>query len=176
MSSMPPKTSDPSASGNDETLFTEALNAACKEWQVRLGLQDWIVEVRVGRAKDLDPDCRAFATNVHSITEKFSNIKVVDPVDLPILEDSLPKGEAQDYDLHLVHELIHLHFAPFQVADTDPQHPYQEQAINMLSRSIIRAYRSTGQPSTPTLAVQHGHYIIWVLLCIPFLQNLINIT
>ena len=156
MSGHPTELTPPTTDG---VIFTDALNAACKEWQVRLGLQDWIVEVRTSRAKDLDPECRAFAVNTHSLTEKFSSIKVVDPVDLPTMESSLPNGEAQDYDLHLVHELIHLHFAPFQVEDDDHRHPYQEQAINMLSRSIIRAYRSSGQPSSPTLTTQHGHYI-----------------
>ena len=159
MSSTPLKTSEShSASENEGVLFQEALNVACKEWQIRLGLQDWIVEVRVDRAKDLDPDCRSFAVNTHYPTEKFSSIKVVDPVDLSIMELALPKGEAHDYDLHLVHELIHLHFAPFQVDDSDPKHLYQEQAINMLSRSIIRAYRSTGQAVPPTVPVHVGHY------------------
>ena len=138
--------------------FTEALNSACKEWQVRLGLQDWIIEVRVGRAKELDEDCRAFAINTHSLTEKFSSIRVVDPLDLPLMEQTLPVGEARDYDLHLVHELIHLHFAPFQLEDTHPAHCYQEQAINMLSRSLLRAYRANGQSAPPT-AVSAGHYI-----------------
>ena len=138
--------------------FVEALNSACKEWQVRLGLQDWIIEVKTGRAKDIDPDGTAFATNTHSLSEKFSSIKVVDPIDLCTMEHSLPEGEARDYDMHLVHELIHLHFAPFQVPDDDHRHVYQEQAINMLSRSFVKAYRANGQLATPATATV-GHYI-----------------
>lgn len=158
MSSTPPPINESlSASENKSIDFTQALNEACKEWQIRLNLQDWIVKVSTARAKDLDDESRTVANNTHSLSEKYSHIRVLDPVDIPLVEAQLPEGEAQDYDLHLVHELLHLHFAWFQAEDNTRESVAQEQAINSISRSLVKAYRSAGQLATPP-AVQAGHY------------------
>lgn len=92
----------------DDTQVREA----CKEWQKRLRLQDWIVKAGIYRARDMDlNECQGEC--VWHTKTKLATIRLIDPVDYPegLIED-------QDMEKTLVHELLHLHFAPIH-ADTD---------------------------------------------------------
>lgn len=138
--------------------FEQALNDACKEWQTRLGLLDWRVEVSTERLAQL-MDGEAVASCTYSIERKTAKIKMIDPVDLPLVKDQFLANEATDYDFHLVHELLHLHFVWFAAeSDASQVGIAQEQAINAISRSLVQAYRANGQLATPAV-IQHGHYI-----------------
>ena len=85
---------------------------------------------------------------------------LLSPMDLPLISSEEYIKENANYDLTIVHELLHLHFAPFQESDDTPKGVAQEQAINCISQAIIRGY--TGKVPTPAPPVGEplvGNYL-----------------
>lgn len=117
-----------------EVIFTEdQLQQKCSEWQKRLRLQDWIVKARMCRAHELPVSSMA---HVHYVVEKkMASIRIVDPVDYP--PDSMVP---YDMENSLVHELLHLHFAPLT---GDESSVVEEQAIECITSALLNANRPT---------------------------------
>ena len=123
---------------------TADLYAALKEsiayWQGVLRLQDWNIELSLRRRCEMSV-ANVIGSNHHWQDSKDSIIE------LPMPEDLLSyvkfQGEEKDYEITLVHELLHLHFAPFAAdEDKDPHgNTYQELAINTLARSLVHLDR-----------------------------------
>lgn len=92
-------------------------------------------------------------------------MRVMHPMDIPAIEDNFLEGEARDYDLAIVHELLHLHFSPFAAKDDSHESLTQEQAIESISRAIVRLYREQNpiliaMPPAQKLADSGvGHYL-----------------
>lgn len=113
----------------------EELVDACAKWQKALRLQDWKLAVRIARGNGLDlpPDTQGRCE--WTLGRKEALIRILDPVDFP-LDCSWP----QDMEVTLVHELLHLHFAPFDdfegLKDT-----LSEQAINAISHALVEVSR-----------------------------------
>lgn len=125
-------------------MTQEELEALCRTWQKRLRLQDWTVKVRIVRRHELDhADIQGQVTWVLSRREAL--IKLLDPIDyLP--DCVLP----QDLETTLVHELVHLYFAPFDAEDGTLEDIYQEQAIDGLSKALVELASSCNSTPTPT--------------------------
>lgn len=119
-------------------LTQEQLEALCREWQGILRLQDWRVFLRKTRARDMsNPDHQGECEWVLSRKEAY--ISLLDPVDYP--PDAI---EPQDEELTLVHELMHLHFAPFWTdkGEDDPERIAMEQAIELTAQALVRLKRN----------------------------------
>ncbi len=118
-------------------IYTEdELRELLKEWQEVLWLRDWDVKVGIYRQEDFD-----HKTGQGEITwilpKKQAVIKIVDPIDYPKVQ------WAQDMERTLVHELNHLHFAPFDNADEGSANDIsQEQAIDALAKALVTLKRS----------------------------------
>ena len=126
---------------------TADLYAALKEsiayWQGVLRLQDWNVRLLVVRRHDMCVKgaigCSDCATD-----HKDANIEVCAPEDLYTYNARF-NGEELDYEITLVHELLHLHFAPFMADEVQDAHSNtaQELAINTLARSLVKLERKS---------------------------------
>ncbi len=120
----------------DVILTEEQLNERLKYWQEKLRLQDWIIEVKISRAKELMQDTCAC---VHwTLSKKMGSIKILDPIDYP--DDVMG---VRDMENDLIHELLHLHFAPIndRLNDNDFYSMFEEQAIESIAYGLIETER-----------------------------------
>ena len=106
----------------------------CQEWQKRLRLADWDVDVKVVPAMDMYTT--QLQGSVHwQMTERTANIKLVTP------EDAAKQNPVRPYSIEetLIHELLHLHMAPFE-PDTSQQAEClaMEFAINAIAGALLK--------------------------------------
>lgn len=114
---------------NDEELQEKLV-----EWQKRLRLQDWIIKARITRNKDIKAKSQG---QCHwTIQTKLATILILDPVDYP--EDTM---HPQDMEQTLVHELLHLHFAPFDDEVDTPKEIAIEQATDCIAYGLVQLHR-----------------------------------
>ena len=107
-------------------------------WQKRLNLQDWNVSVLMSRASELKPKTLG---NIHwDMDKKSAVIRVLDPSDY-----KLPFQEMlRDMEFTVVHELIHLNFAPV-VSDlqrSDANRREEEHAVNHMADALLKLERN----------------------------------
>lgn len=116
-------------------MTIDELRERCAFWQARLRLQDWDINLSVVRQWDVP---NAFGTCEAMLSKKIARIKMLDMVD-----DGDPADfEAYDPEVTLVHELLHVHFSPFESKeDTSPEAIAQHQVIVALSRALVGLYR-----------------------------------
>jgi hypothetical protein len=141
----------------DDNTFDTEIRKQAAYWQKLLYLQDWNIDLRVSRQWEMS-DHTTVAQIEWFLHRKDAILRVVHPTDLPGLAHHFINDEEADYDISIVHELLHLHFAPLHTKDTEIP---EEQAINAISRAFVKLYRvptPEGQ-TTPVIAPGHGHYI-----------------
>src|SRR3990172_9860518 len=122
----------------DDESFELELRKQLAYWQRVLYLQDWTVELRVVRQWEMT-DNQTLAQCENHVQRKDAIIYVLHPHDLPGLSSRFLNGEECDYDISLVHELLHLHFAPFRNENDTTAH---EQVINAISRGMVKVWRN----------------------------------
>jgi hypothetical protein len=106
-------------------------------WQKRLNLEDWKIGVVMSRSTDLKPKTLG---NIHwDLDKKTAVIRVLDPADY-----KLPFGEMlKDMEFTVVHELIHLEFAPVvsELQRSDANRREEEHAVNHMAEALLRLDR-----------------------------------
>lgn len=141
----------------DESSFEDNLRAQVTYWQKILYLQDWNIEVQASRHWEMPS--LTLAQCEFYLNRKDAIIRLLHPTDITGLAHRFVGGEESDYDISIVHELLHLHFAPFS---TNIKHIEiaQEQAINAISRSLVKLYRNPPESKeTITPTDSGGHYL-----------------
>jgi hypothetical protein len=118
----------------------EELRERCTLWQKRLRLQDWDVIVEFERQVSLSKPHRC-AENEYMWSLKRSKISLIDPVDAAAPGWFRPI----DPELSLVHELLHLHFAPFEEEAGSDKQADQELAIEMIAEALVALDRAGAQ-------------------------------
>lgn len=116
-------------------MTPEELQSKLEQWQKRLRLSDWDVTVQMVSALDMN-HTSCWGQVRWDLNEKFADIKLVTP------EDAGKQGGMRSYDVEvtLVHELLHLHFAP--LADMDSiDGTAQEFAINAIAGALVKLAR-----------------------------------
>lgn len=107
-------------------------------WQKQLRLEDWEIEVNIRRGRDMLEGCSASVN--WELGKKMASISILDQIDYP--PDAM--GD-RDMENDLVHELLHLHFAPisehFGETNKSFYYMFEEQAINCLADSLVRIER-----------------------------------
>lgn len=113
------------------------LNVRAHYWQGVLRLMDWNVKVVLKRSHEMKHP-HALGMNSWDMNRKASVITMCSPEDLAAHNEAFD-GEENDYDVTLVHELLHLHFAPFWPTNEDAgvDELPMEQAINLLSYALV---------------------------------------
>lgn len=136
------------------------LQKECELWQKKLRLQDWNVEVQLCRLNELPDDSLACVT--HYEERKDAVIKLLAPIDIPLVKDHFLGNEAANYDISLVHELLHLHLIPLSDYRDDSKRIAEEQIVNALSRTLVDAYHQKVEIPIPTVTAEpqsSGHYL-----------------
>ena len=112
-------------------LTADELQVLCKEWQDRLRLNEWDIVVNIYRAREFyNEGC--IGENTWELRKAESIIRILDPVDYPE-NTRFPL----DMEQVLVHELLHLLFAPFEPNDKTLQHDFMEQTIDRLAKVLV---------------------------------------
>lgn len=109
----------------------ERLKELCIEWRDRLRLNAWNIECGIYRESGFcNKGCDG--ENDYDLRNGDSLIRILDPVDYPT--SRFP----QDMETTLVHELLHLHFAPFAPENDDGlDHHIMEHTICILSETLV---------------------------------------
>jgi hypothetical protein len=125
-------------SPRERTLFCQSYTTErLSMWQKRLNLEDWNISVVMARSTELKPKTLG---NIHwDLDKKTAVIRVLDPADY-----KLPYKEMlQDMEFTVVHELIHLNFAPvvsdFQRSDANRRE--EEHAVNHMATALLELDR-----------------------------------
>lgn len=111
------------------------LQELCREWQARLNLEEWNVAVGINRSADMHPDnCGQIDFEPETCT---ATISILDPIDW--LNPVFP----QDMEHTLVHELLHIRFAPFEPKDESSlEYILWHREINTLAGIMVRLKRN----------------------------------
>lgn len=119
-----------------EVILTEdELRELCAEYQKILRLQDWRVTVRVGRPTKQD---EGFDSGIGwNIENKVAEVFIPSAEYYP--QDAV---EPQDMELHLVHELTHLHIAPMPIAREDRNNKDVEFAVEAMAEAVVNLRRA----------------------------------
>ena len=132
-----PLPNEPAA--RERTLLAESYTSErLWVWQKRLNLEGWNVSVVMSRAAELKAKTLG---NIHwDLEKKTATIRVLDPADY-----KLPfKEMLQDMEFTVVHELIHLNFAPvvsdFQRSDANRRE--EEHAVNHMADALLKLDRN----------------------------------
>lgn len=119
----------------------EELQESLSYWQDVLRLRDWIIKARIVRRWEIRDGCVGQAD--WQLESKMASIKILDSVDYePIFMIPI------DQEHCLVHELLHLHFAPFThlIPKDSIEYAFMELAIDTLSDSLVKIKRKGGKP------------------------------
>lgn len=121
-----------------EVLLTqEELENKLEYWKEKLRLQDWDIEVSIRRKNDMQFDALAIVS--WTLSKKMATIRVLDQIDY----DPSCMG-VRDMENDLIHELLHLHFAPINdhfSNDNDVYSTFEEQAIESITSGLISSER-----------------------------------
>jgi hypothetical protein len=118
-------------------LTLEQAEALCLEWQRTLRLQDWQIKVKIARGNGLDLPEGIQGRCEWVIKRRSAFIRLLDPVDW----DKTCLWP-QDMEVTLVHELLHLHMAPFDEFKVGtPKDVAVEQAIVAISNALVTLKR-----------------------------------
>lgn len=128
-------------------LTDDELRACCCEWQRRLRLQDWDITIKRVRSSAYR-DGTAKAGDVEVSQEKrMAVIRVTEPDDYDNQQNP-DFGIDQDMERTLVHELVHLHFAPlWHVIKGDIEDRFEEHAVNAISAALVAMKREESVPA-----------------------------
>lgn len=138
------------------------LEACCAWWQRVLRLQDWTIVIKRVRFSACDRTLGAggLAGQVSwNLEKKGAVIKIVDPEDYDATCN--PDFERpQDMEYTVVHELLHLHFAPLShVTDGKLECRFEEQAVHAIALGLVSLERWPGRHNTtePTIDISPAH-------------------
>lgn len=125
-------------------MSEKELQELCSVWQKRLRLQDWDVFVEVVPKDKLRQESQAECR--HTLSKKIAHISIIREEDYPS-RSMVPQDQERD----LVHELLHLHFAPFCAGRGTLADDMQEQAVHAISCALVDLARRSDDYEC------HGH-------------------
>lgn len=109
------------------------LERLLSEWQKRLRLQDWDIEIKLVRSRELPDHAQASLWTNHD--HRMAEITIIEPADYQGGEEW-----PQDMEASMVHELVHLcwWFLPTIDHEQDSiRYSLEEQAVETLALSLI---------------------------------------
>lgn len=105
-----------------------------KKWQPILGLADWGVLVRMAHLKDMPDRFCTCCITPHRL-KRQALIQIVPEEEWDNGSSDFPQYNPEQ---SIVHELLHLHFDPFDTRDNTPERMAEEQAIHALTMAFTR--------------------------------------
>ena len=123
-------------------LTIENAQRECAFWQAALRLQDWDVKLAIVRQGDLGGgtlgDCQP------SSFKRQARIRLLDSRDLEG-QGFWFDGECWDWEITLVHELLHLHLHDVVKDWSRPRGVAGERAIDPIAKALVRLRRSSAE-------------------------------
>jgi hypothetical protein len=116
-------------------LSPEQLRERCARWQNQLRLNNWRIAVSICRRSSFN-DSDAQGEVDFGLSSGKAIIRILDPVDYP------DTPFEQDMEITLVHELLHLCFAPFTPNESTLSHTFMENTIEMLAQTLVEIDRT----------------------------------
>jgi len=136
--------------------FDKSVNEQLKYWQGLLKLSDWDIKVDYWPHEALGSD--TLAKVLWSRNQKTATLALRVPADIPAVERGYSEGEAIDYDITILHELLHL-----KCVDLESKVEWaEEQLVNHVAKALVQLYREANPSETIVEGPQptkHGHYI-----------------
>ena len=120
----------------DEVIYEtkEELLPVLRKWKKILKLNNWEILAEIVREDCMDNRGDAGEVNYYMETG-YAEIKLLDQVDWA-------SKQPHDMEKDLVHELLHLHFAPFRPEDGESlQFIMWERAVETLARILVKERR-----------------------------------
>lgn len=110
----------------------EFLQSLCDYWQKRLRLLDWKLTIRYSKPNEI-ADCRGYVNSFPNL--KSAEIIILDQTSELAKQFLFTTFEKLQHTL--VHELLHLHFAPFKNQSVSPLHnTMEEQIVECLAQAL----------------------------------------
>jgi hypothetical protein len=113
------------------------------KWQAILRLKDWDISAHIVSKEEMnqsieDADCESlYEGYIHANEEtKEAEIKILDASYW-----TTEYWMMRDHELTLVHELLHIHFIPFEAKKKSRKLIAQEQAINLIAKALVHLKR-----------------------------------
>ena len=137
---------------NAPTDFTAACEAQVAFWQKILRLQDWQIDIEFWPHHALET---SVAKTIWNACNKSATIALRYPHQLGAVEHEWPAGEAGNYDLSIVHELLHLMYVPMECKILVAE----EQACNLVASALVQLYQAhpQGLPTLSTCGGEEAH-------------------
>lgn len=111
-------------------MTLEQLRSLCLKWQERLRLLDWDIKVRWARKDEEERVWGEVEKDVHAKTATIAMVSPKHP-------DWGKSDHPRDIETILVHELLHLHTAPFEFKLGSPHHTTEENLVNQIARLLV---------------------------------------
>lgn len=123
-----------------EALSETSLALLSAEWQKRLRLQDWDITFQIKRINELE----GFGQTVASDTYRSAKIHLLDERDFdPMAAQTTLSVSSLDWEVTLVHELLHLHFHDVaQPKIGTPEYRALERGIDTIAIALVHAKRT----------------------------------
>lgn len=113
--------------GLAQTPLQVQLEKQLRNWQKRMGLEEWNISVQLVRKSALDKD--TWGNAEWDPDNKSGVISVLDPQDYNLKGTELRR----DMECTIVHELVHIQVAPLEARDPDAQ----EQVVNRIMTALL---------------------------------------
>lgn len=120
----------------------EVLPQILLEWQRTLKLLDWDISAFIAPSEEMDS---SEGLVYWDLNKKIAEIKIVSREDYP--SDAMCPYCIEKI---LVHELLHLHFAPFDAKTGTLRGTAQEQAINAIAHALVKLKYANLSPQGAT--------------------------
>jgi hypothetical protein len=128
-------------------LTQDELQALCEQWQARLGLAHWQVQVRQAHLAEMD--LRESGADIN-----FSDCRLRAELRLVFPEERLTGFlHDQDEEFLIVHELLHLAFCGFAPKESCVA---EEQAVNSLAECLVKLKREVNRAAEEGQKQQSG--------------------
>lgn len=112
-------------------MTAKQLQRLCRDWQRRLRLQDWVIEVRLEKP-DSPTDYGYSDVDYH---DRLAIVTIMPPAALP----KSATANYRDLEQTLVHELLHIYFDALPGGELKDR----EQAINAIAQALVTAKRES---------------------------------
>jgi hypothetical protein len=120
-------------------LTLEELNKLTLDWKKLLGISDWETNVILSRENKMP--VKGAACCQYCFDRKTADVYILDSIDY----EDFPKWP-QDMEQSLVHELLHLRFAPWdKKCKKGLELSWMEQTVDALAKAFVIVKRQGGE-------------------------------
>jgi hypothetical protein len=119
-------------------LTIENLKECAAKWQRALRLEDWDVTFQIVRHNEID----GIGSTTISAYYRAAKVSLLSELDLEqrANDSAMPKEQSMNWELTLVHELVHLHLhdiTPDGPKTDSPEHIALERGVDAIAMALV---------------------------------------